>query len=296
MMARLGVFLLWLIHFLPFKIQGLLGDGLGALLYFFARSRRRIADINLRLCFPQMTEAERACMVRQNFQFFTRSVIERGILWWGSRERLQKLIRVEGREHFDNALGQPLILLTAHFVGLDVGGSWIIQNANGVSVYARQKNPFLEKIILEKRGRFGEQLLYARQEGLRPVVKALRAGYPFYYFTDQDFSTKDSLFVPFFGIQTATLATLPRLVDMARAKVVPCITRVLPDYQGYEVRFYPAWENYPSGDLTADARRINEFIEQRVLEMPEQYFWLHRRFKTRPPNPDNTSNKENFYP
>ncbi len=295
MMARLGIFLLWLIHFLPFKIQGLLGDGLGALLYLFARSRRRIADINLRLCFPQMTEAERARMVLQNVQFFTRSVIERGILWWGSRERLQKLIRVEGREHFDNALGQPLILLTAHFVGLDVGGSWIIQNANGVSVYARQKNPFLEKIILEKRGRFGQQLLYARQEGLRPVIKALRAGYPFYYFTDQDFSTKDSLFVPFFGIPTATLATLPRLVDMAGAKVVPCMTRVLPDYQGYEVRFYPAWENYPSGDLQADTQRMNAFIEQRVLEMPEQYFWLHRRFKTRPPNPDNTSSEENFY-
>ncbi len=288
-MARLGVFLLWLIHFLPYRVQGLIGDGLGVLLHLFAHTRRHIATVNLRLCFPDMPKAERARMVRQNVQFFTRSVIERGILWWGSRARLQKLIRVEGREHFDNALGQPLILLTAHFVGLDAGGSWIIQNANAVSVYARQKNRFLGKIILEKRGRFGRQLLYARQEGLRPVVKALRAGYPFYYFTDQDFSTKDSLFVPFFGIPTATLATLPRLVGMAGAKVVPCMTRMLPDYQGYEVRFYPAWENYPTDDAMADTRRMNEFIEQRVLEMPEQYFWLHRRFKTRP------DGGENFY-
>lgn len=288
-MARLGVFLLWLIHFLPYRVQGLIGDGLGVLLYLFAHTRRHIATVNLRLCFPDMPKAERARMVRQNVQFFTRSVIERGILWWGDRARLQKLIRVEGREHFDNAIGQPLILLTAHFVGLDAGGSWIIQNANAVSVYARQKNRFLGKIILEKRGRFGRQLLYARQEGLRPVVKALRAGYPFYYFTDQDFSTKDSLFVPFFGIPTATLATLPRLVGMAGAKVVPCMTRMLPDYQGYEVRFYPAWENYPTDDAMADTRRMNEFIEQRVLEMPEQYFWLHRRFKTRP------DGGENFY-
>lgn len=295
MLTRLGIFLLWLIHFLPYRLQGLMGDGLGAILYLFARERRHIATVNLRLCFPQMTDAARTRMVRQNFQAFTRSIIERGILWWSSRARLQKLIRVEGREHFDNALGQPLILLTAHFVGLDVGGSWIIQNANGVSVYARQKNKFIEKMLLEKRRRFGEQLLYARQEGLRPVIKALRAGHPFYYFTDQDFSTKDSLFVPFFGIPTATLATLPRLVEMAGAKVVPCMTRVLPDYQGYEVRFYPAWENYPSGDLQADTRRMNEFIEQRVLEMPEQYFWLHRRFKTRPKNLANMNSKENFY-
>jgi Kdo2-lipid IVA lauroyltransferase/acyltransferase len=296
MMTRLGVFLLWLIHFLPFKIQGLLGDSLGALLYLFAHRRRRIATINLRLCFPQMTDSARARMVRQNFQFFSRSVIERGILWWSNRARLQKLIRVEGREHFDNALGQPLILLTAHFVGLDVGGSWIIQNANGVSVYARQKNKFIGQLLLEKRGRFGKQLLYARQDGLRPVIKALRAGRPFYYFTDQDFSTKDSVFVSFFGIPTATLATLPRLVEMAGAKVVPCMTRVLPHYQGYEVRFYPAWENYPTDDAVADTRRMNEFIEQRVLEMPEQYFWLHRRFKTRPPNPENMNAEENFYP
>ena len=289
MLGRLGIFSLWLIHFLPFRAQAWLGDAVGWLLYFLARGRRHIATINLQLCFPNLSPAARARLVQQNFQAFARSIIERSILWWGSRERIQKLIRVEGQEHFDQARGQPLILLTAHFVGLDVGGSWLIQNVDGVSVYARQKNKFIEKILLDKRQRFGKQLLYVRQAGMRPVIKALRTGYPFYYFTDQDFSIRDGLFIPFFGIETATLATLPRLVEMAHARIVPCITRVLPDYQGYEVRFYPPWDNYPSGDLAADIRRMNEFIEQRVLEMPEQYFWLHRRFKTRP------EGEESFY-
>jgi KDO2-lipid IV(A) lauroyltransferase len=232
------------------------------LLYLISARRRRVASINLRLCFPELSEARRSRLVRQSFIAFGRSIVERGILWWGTRERIQKLIRVEGAEHFQNALGNPVILLTAHFVALDVGGSWITQHTDGVSVYSRQKNTYMQNLVLQKRARFGKQSLYARQAGMRPVIKSLRE---------------------------ATLATLPRLVTMTNAKVVPCITRVLPNYKGYEVHFYPAWENYPTHDLIADTRRINEFIEQRVREMPEQYFWLHRRFKTRP------EGEESFY-
>lgn len=289
MMVRLGVFLLWLLHFLPYGLQARIGNILGTLFYIISARRRHVANVNLRLCFPELTAAQRSKLVWQSFCAFGRSIVERGILWWCSREKINKLIRVEGAEHFQNALGKPLILLTAHFAALDVGGSWITQYTDGVSVYSKQKNAYMQNLVLRKRARFGKQLLYARQAGMRPVVKSLRECRPFYYFTDQDWSTKDGVFVPFFGIPAATLATLPRLITMTSAQVVPCITRMLPNYQGYEVRFFPAWENYPTDDLIADTRRLNEFIEERVREMPEQYFWLHRRFKTRP------EGEESFY-
>lgn len=281
-MTRLGVFLFWLLHFLPYSILVALGNGLGALLFHLANERRRVATINLRLCFPDMDDASREKMVRAHFKVFTRGVIERCILWWGSAERINGLIRVEGVEHFNAIKDKPSILLTPHFVGMDVGGQWIAQHTDTVCMYANQKNLYLTDLLLKKRARFGNQRLYSRQQGLRPILKGLRAGMPFIYPPDQDQGIKDGAFIAFFGVPAATMASVPRIAKMADAKVVPSITRMLPGTQGYVLTFYPAWENYPSGDDIADARRMNEFIEQRVLEMPEQYFWVHKRFKTRP--------------
>lgn len=281
-MTRIGIFLLWLLHFLPLPWQARVGRGLGNLLFWLARERRRVAEINLRLCFPDMSEAERTRLVQRNFQAFARSLLERGILWWSSGERIQSLIRVEGFEHVQAITPQPIILLAPHFVGLDVAGSWLIQNVNLVSVYSNQKNPVFHELLLRGRSRFGNPQLYHRQQGLRPIVKALKAGLPFYYLPDQDLATKDGLFVPFFGVPAATLNTVSRLAAMTGAKVIPVTTRMLDDDSGYEVRFYPAWDNYPTEDLFADTRRVNAFIEERVREMPAQYFWLHKRFKTRP--------------
>lgn len=281
-MKRLATFMLWSLHFLPLPVLALLGNGMGLLFYLLAKERRDVATINLRLCFPGMGENERVRLVRRNFMAFGRSLLERSILWWSSSARIKRLVRVEGLEHFDAAKGKPLILLTAHFVALDVGGNWLSQHTDVVTVYSKQKDPYFDKLFFQKRTRFGQQLLYSRQDGMRSVVKAIRGGHPFYYFTDQDFAAKEALFIPFFGVPASTLTTIPRLVEMTGARVVPCIPRVLPHGQGYELRFYPAWENYPTGDVAADTRRMNEFIEQRVLEMPEQYFWPHKRFKTRP--------------
>ena len=282
MMVRLSIFLMWCLHFLPLPILAWFGNAVGMMFFIFATERCSVVKTNLRLCFPNKSETARALLARQHFYAFGRSFIERGILWWASLARIEKLVHVEGLEHFRAAEGQPLILLTAHFVGLDVGGLWLSKNTNVVTVYSKQKNPYFEDFMFRKRSRFGKPLMYSRQDGMRPAVKAIRAGMPFYYFTDQDFNAKDALFIPFFGVPASTLTTVPRLVAMTGAKVMPCITRVLPKARGYEVRFYPAWEDYPSGDVEADTRRVNEFIEQRVLEMPEQYFWLHKRFKTRP--------------
>lgn len=282
MMTRLVIFVLWLLHFLPLPVLARIGSALGWALYYLGAERRHVADTNLRLCFPELSEYERAVLAKQNFRMFARSLLERSILWWSSAERIQGMIRVEGLAHLQAAQSGPVIMLAPHFVALDVGGSWLTQYVNLVSIYSNQKNKIFHNMLLHGRSRFGQQQLYARQQGLRSVVKAIRDGLPFYYLPDQDLATKDGVFVPFFGVQAATLNTVARLAKMTHAKVVPCISRILPDAAGYEVRFYPAWENYPSDDLVADTRRVNEFIEERVREMPEQYFWLHKRFKTRP--------------
>lgn len=281
-MTRLGVFLLWLLHPLPLPVLAWFGNGVGMLLYLLAAERRKVAAINLQLCFPDMNNAERTKLVRRNFMAFGRSFIERGILWWSTAERIRSLIRIDGVEHFEAIKGKPAILLTPHFVSMDVGGSWIAQHTDTVCMYANQKNRYLTELLLEKRARFGQQRLYSRQQGLRPILKGMREGMPFIYPPDQDQGVKDGAFIPFFGVPAATMTSVPRIAQKTGAKVVACITRLLPGGEGYVLTFYPAWENYPSGDDIADARRMNEFIEQRILEMPEQYFWLHKRFKTRP--------------
>jgi len=290
MLARLGVFILWLIHFLPFRVIVWIGNGLGMFLYELVKERRQVATINLQLCFPDMSEEQRTRLVREHFKMFGRGLIERSILWWASAERISSLIRVEGVEHFDAIKHKPSILLTPHFVGMDVGGQWIAQHTDTVCMYANQKNIYLTELLLKKRARFRTQRLYSRQQGLRPILKGMRDGMPFIYPPDQDQGVRDGAFIPFFGVPTATMTSVPRLAQMTGAKVVPSITRVLPGAAGYVLTFYPAWENYPSGDDIADTRRMNEFIEQRVLEMPEQYFWLHKRFKTRP------EGEASFYP
>ncbi len=291
MLVRAGVFVLWMLHFLPFRVLVWLGSALGLLFHAFAAERRNVATINLRLCFPEMSDTRRARLVRDHFKMFGRSLIERTVLWWASAERISSLIRVEGLEHFEAIKGKPAILLTPHFVGMDAGGQWIAQHTDTVCMYANQKNVYLTELLLQKRARFRNQYLYSRQQGLRPILKGMRAGMPFIYPPDQDQGVKDGAFIPFFGVPTATMTSVPRIAQMTGAKVVPSITRLLPGAAGYVLTFYPAWENYPSGNDIADTRRMNEFIEQRVLEMPEQYFWLHKRFKTRPPGEE----REGFY-
>lgn len=289
MLARSGIFILWLIHYLPFRIIVAIGNGTGGLLYLLAAKRRKVGDINLKLCFPEMTEQARRKLLHDHFKMFARGLIERSILWWGSAARIRNLIRVEGAEHFEAVKDKSSILLTPHFVGMDAGGQWIAQHADTVCMYANQKNLYLTGLLLQKRARFRTQRLYSRQQGLRTILKGMRCGHPFIYPPDQDQGVKDGAFIPFFGVSAATMTSLPRIAQLAGAKVVPSITRLLPGGAGYVLTFYPAWENYPSGDDVADARCMNEFIEQRIREMPEQYMWLHKRFKTRP------EGEEGFY-
>jgi KDO2-lipid IV(A) lauroyltransferase len=204
-------------------------------------------------------------------------------LWWSSRARLQRLIRVEGLEHWQAVADRPVIWLAPHFVGLDMGGTRIITEWRGVSVYGHQKDPVFDRILLHGRTRFVTPALFSRQDGIRPVVRAMREGLPLYYLPDMDLGERDSIIVPFFGVPAATVTGLTRIARLAGAVVVPAVTRQLPGAAGYVLRFYPAWTAFPGADIESDTRRMNAFIEERVLEMPEQYYWVHKRFKTRPP-------------
>lgn len=282
MLIRTAVFSLWLMHFLPFRVLVAIGNIMGRLFYYLAKERRRVGAVNLNLCFPDTSEDWREHVLREHFKMFARGFFERSILFWSSPRRIRGLIRIEGIEHFNSIKGRAAIFLTPHFVGLDIAGSWISQQVDAVSVYSNQKNRYLNDLLYNKRIRFRDQKIFSRLQGLRPIIRELRSGKPFFYLPDQDQGIKDGAFIPFFGVQAATITALPRLAAMTKAAVVPCVTRLLPDGGGYVVSFYPAWENYPTGDDIADTRRMNDFIEQRVLEMPEQYFWLHKRFKTRP--------------
>ena len=281
-MVRLGLGLIWLLHFLPLALLSRAGSALGLLLYALARARRQVVLTNLRLCFPDLSAAARRELARRHFRAFGRSVLEHGILWWSSKGRIQRIVRVEGLEHWQSVADKPVIWLAPHFVGLDMGGVRLTSEYRLVSVYSRQKDPVFEAILYHGRTRFEPPELYSRQQGIRPVVRAMRKGLPFYYLPDMDFGERDSVFVPFFGVPAATITGLSRIAQLTGAVVVPCVTRQLPGGGGYVSRLYPAWAGFPGGDPEADARRMNAFIEDRVREMPEQYYWLHKRFKTRP--------------
>jgi KDO2-lipid IV(A) lauroyltransferase len=283
-MTRFGVFLLWLLHFLPFRLQAWIGSALGGLYGLLDKRRRRITRANLGLCFPNLSEAERDDILRRHFRALGRSIIQHGVLIWSPRKRVARLVRVVDVEHLEAVRDRPVILLAPHFVGLDMGGIRFAMDYNGVSLYSRQKNQQIDELLLRARLRLGKKtMLWHRQDGIRPLVKALREGYIFYYLPDMDLGPRESLFIPFFGVPAATITALPRIARLTGASVVPVVTRQLPGGAGYEARYYPAWKHFPSDDLEADVRRMNAFVEERVLEMPEQYWWLHRRFKTRPP-------------
>jgi len=272
---------MWLARLLPLAAIAAIGNGVGAALFWLIPERRMVTRINLEKCFPDMPPAARERLARASFRAFCRSFVERALLWWSSEARLRRLIRVEGEEHLAALAGLPVIVLAPHFAGTEHGGTRLALDRAGASMYAHQKDPVFDRVLYEKRRRFGVQL-FARQDSLRKVVRVIRSGTVFYYLPDMDLGRSSAVFVPFFGVPAATVTGLSDLARLAGAAVVPCVTRMLPGGGGYVARLYPAWQDFPSGDDAADARRMLAFIEERVREMPEQYLWMHKRFKTRP--------------
>jgi KDO2-lipid IV(A) lauroyltransferase len=273
--------LMWILHFLPARFVARIGEAAGTVAFWAIRERREVTRINLQKCFPDMPAGERERLARAHFRAFVRAFLERAILWWAPRARIERLVRIEGLERLHSFKGSPVVLLAPHFVGLDAGFTRLACETDLVFMFANQKDPRFGALLRHGRNRFGRQVLVSRQEGIAPVLRAMAAGMPNYYMPDLDNGAKHAVFVPFFGVPAATVTGLSFIARKTGAAVLPCIARMLPG-EGYVLRIEPAWEDFPSQDPAADTRRMNAFIEERVLAAPEQYFWLHKRFKTRP--------------
>ncbi|MFM0740062.1 lipid A biosynthesis lauroyl acyltransferase [Paraburkholderia xenovorans] len=282
--AKLAIGLLKLFALLPYGLIARMGDGLGWLLYQVPSRRKRIVHINLKLCFPQWSEAHREDVAQKHFRHAIRSYLERSVQWFGSAKKLEKLIQLDSAIDLTDPDLPPTLFLGFHFVGIEAGSIFLnysLQRQCG-SLYQPMSNPELEEVAKAARARFGADMA-SRADSARIVLRWLRDRKPVMLGADMDYGARNSTFVPFFGVPTCTLTAVGRLAKVGHAQVVPFIGEVLPNYKGYRLKVFKPWENYPSGDDDADARRMNEFLEEQIPLMPEQYYWVHKRFKTRPP-------------
>lgn len=271
-----------IMSWMPRRVLWGLGSALGWLYYRFPSPACRIAARNIELCFSELDPKERRRLVQCHFRLCGFAVLCLSVVWLAPKRRIRKFITLVDAHHLDNvyANGKNAILLAPHFIGLDMAGLRLSLERPLVSMYRKSRNTLLE-YLFQRRTRFGA-VVVERTASLKPIIRNIREGRPFYYLPDQDMGERVSVFVPFFGIPAATVTALSRIAQSTNSAVVPCITRLLPHGKGIEARLYPAFENFPSDDPEADARRMNQEIEQWVREMPEQYMWSYRRFKTRP--------------
>ncbi|WP_296354455.1 lipid A biosynthesis acyltransferase [Ramlibacter sp.] len=282
MISYLGIGFMRLIAPLPLAWVRAMGTALGLLLYVLVQPRRKVVRTNLRLCFPEWSEARRRTVERQVFMRFAQAWLDRAWLWHASPEVTRRRLVVTG-EVRELAGTEPTILFAPHFVGMDAGVTGLSQQLprRMVGIYTHQSNKVLDAWILRGRHRFGNARPLRRSDGVRELVSALRQGELMYLLPDMNFGPEESIFVPFYGVQAATVPSLSRFARLGRAKVVPVVTRMTPG--GYEVRVHAAWPAFPSGDLQADTARMNERLQGYIDAMPDQYYWVHKRFKTRPP-------------
>jgi KDO2-lipid IV(A) lauroyltransferase len=278
--AVVGIFRL--LGLLPFPLLWALGMGLGCLGYFVTRSRRRVVLRNLSICFPDMAEGPRRRLAARHFRYLGVAAITQGLVWGSSRRRIERIVRIRHREHFDapHLSGSNLILMVPHFVGLELGGAAFTALVHpGMYMYQKIRNPVIDLAMRRGRMRFGA-LCVERSEDLRRMVRRIRGGMPLFYLPDQD-PGRRGIFAPFCGIPAATVPMLSRLAHLGQARVIPTYARYLPRGRGLELIFDPPLDPFPTGDEAMDTAMMNRVIETRIRTMPEQYFWVHRRFKTR---------------
>ena len=284
--ARAVLGLLWLLQTLPLGLQAALGRGLGGLLHALAGGRRRVALRNVELCRPELGLAARQRLVREHFGWLARSLLERGLLWYASPARLKTLIQVEGDVGFAERSDKPVMWLVPHFVALDVAGvaTQLFQGRPVASIYQAQSNGVFDGAMRRGRLRFGLAEVFARSERALPLVRAIRRGRVFFNLPDMDFGAREAAFVPFFEVPAATLLAPARMARALGMTVQPVLAEILPGGAGYRVRFLPPWLDFPGDDDIAATTRINRWIAEEIRRNPAQYLWVHKRFKTRPPD------------
>jgi Kdo2-lipid IVA lauroyltransferase/acyltransferase len=281
MLSQAGVAFMQVLGRLPLPWVRALGWILGWGLYVLASPRRRVATVNLTLCFPQKTALEIKGLVQQTFVHFAQAWLDRGWLWHGHPDVVRKRLKLTG------ALGElqgvgPVVIFAPHFVGLDAGWTALTEQLprHFTTIYTDQANKVVDAWILAGRQRFGHARLFGRADGVKTIVATLRTGDPLYLLPDMNFGPEDSVFVPFYGVPAATVPSLSRFAKLGRAKVVPVISRMTS--QGYDVQVLPAWTDFPTSDIVADTALMNQRLQTYIDTMPDQYFWVHKRFKDRP--------------
>lgn len=281
MMSRLGIGFMRLIGGLPLAWVRLLGLWLGWVLFVVVGPRRRVVQTNLHLCFTHLSDREVRTLSRSVFVQFARAWLDRGWLWHGSPDVVRKRLRLAGA--VDELSGTaPVVIFAPHFVGLDAGWTALTLQLprHFTTIYTDQTNKVMDAWFLAGRKRFGSAQLFGRVDGVKTIVAALRRGDPLYLLPDMNFGPHESFFVPFYGVSAATVPSLSRFARLGRAKVVPVVTRMTQD--GYEVQVMPSWQGFPTDDLRQDTALMNQRLQTYIDAMPEQYFWVHKRFKDRP--------------
>ncbi|HTR10731.1 MAG TPA: lipid A biosynthesis lauroyl acyltransferase [Paraburkholderia sp.] len=282
--SRFAIGLLKLFAILPYGFVARLGDGLGWLLYKIPSSRKRVVHTNLRLCFPEWSDEKREEVAGQHFRHAIRSYMERSVQWFGSAKKLEKIVELDSEIDLTDPNLPPTLFLGLHFVGIEAGSMFLNYSLHRPcgSLYQPFSNPEFEAAAKAGRSRFGAEMV-SRADSARVVLRWLRDRKPVMLGADMDYGMRNSTFVPFFGVPACTLTAVGRLAKVGRAQVVPFIGEVLPNYKGYRLKVFKPWDNYPTGDDDLDARRMNAFLEEQIPLIPEQYYWVHKRFKTRPP-------------
>jgi KDO2-lipid IV(A) lauroyltransferase len=276
-----GFFFIWLVAFLPWPIKRGLGRALGWLIFSLAKRRRHITEVNIRLCFPELDITAQQKLVKDTFLANGIGLFETATAWFRRPEYLRPITQIKGAEHLQKALdqGKGAIIIGIHFSTLDLAGAINKLYFDIDTFYRKHDNPVFEWIMTRSR-----QQIYGKaidRHDLKSALKRIKQGRAIWYSPDQDFGHKVSVFAPFFGIEAASIKMTARLVKMTGCAAVPLAVRRLADNR-YELEYFPPLDHFPSGDDAADARRINTIIENIIRQHPEQYMWMHRRFKTRP--------------
>lgn len=279
-LAISGLFLLML---LPVFVQDAVANSLGDLARSINKKRRRIARINIDLCFPELVEDEKKEMLRRTFRHQARSVLNYALIWWGSKNRLKQRIVIKGQQNIDNSLAnnRAVIFMTAHSLGLEAAVSAITMRYPVTGPFNPMKNKLIDWFVANGRARHGT-LIYTRETGLRPIIKDVRAGYSMFYLPDEDLGKDRSIFAPFFGVEKASVPVLGRLARNCKADVLPCISCYDETSRKYVIHVLPAIKGFPSGDDYKDTVAMNSSLEEIVRICPSQYFWIMKLFKTRP--------------
>ena len=271
---------MWLLAHLPYTLQTRIGKLLGWLTYHLARERRDVCRINIELCFPQLPADAKRKLIRDCFLSNGIGAMEVAMAWCRNMEDYRSRVTVSGLQHLQaaKARGKGVLLLCAHFASLEFGGTLFTLFETMDITYRSNKNPLFNAVMTNGRKRHFPGVI--ERKNVREIYRSLQQGHILWYAPDQDYGPKLSVFVPFFGVEAATITATSRFAAANDSAVVFYSHYRNPDNSGYHLEFSAALENYPSGDDVADAIRINGIVEQAILKHPEQYLWMHKRFKT----------------